>query len=224
MRDNNEVWKQQIVRQKRNDTGYEDVLTPNNQCTQPDCKAPGTFHHHQWIWPNRLPGAELHRFVEALGKNTNLKISQPSELTGHTFRFYEWEKPGYTNKAGEEVKGRKYYLVAGWPDSEPEEPEHPDEPQTISAAISTAQSPNGNVTPQASSIEDLDMMFLAYADGKTDQEIKKGLIGDKEIPEIAANVNYRTNIMTNATTKRMKDSLKLIQDEGGIYHINPEAI
>jgi len=227
-----QIWKQIIVRERRGENGQWEYLPSSYECTQQDCQDAlrKTFHHHQWIWANRTKGSELHRFMDSLDKNTSVKLTNPEDLAGFRFRWTEWDKKGYTKKDGTEVKDKPYYFPAGWAEEDSENPELvPQTPAVQSPAVAAigtqaAPAPTTNGTNGTTvSAEDLDSLFMIFAEGKTDQEIKLG-ISRKEAPqEITDSTSYRMEIMTNKTTKRLMDSLKLVKD-GEVYRINPEAV
>jgi len=241
--DNTQVWRQLLVRQSRNDAGgWMDIVLDDPHCFvikegTPDypCKYQNVMHQHQSIYATRNKNSPLHRFLVALNDNVKLQITDPDQFKGHTFRFYEWVQPGWTNKkTGQEYKERPYFLVGGWPDQVEEEevtiePLIPASAQPSLAQAETVVAPavngttngtngvNGGNGPQTQ--EEFDMMLAMYCDGKSLQQVRNGLIVAKEEPQLTDYPNGRVNIMSGAAMKRLEDNLLINKTEDGVYHL-----
>lgn len=229
-----EVWRQIIVRQNKTDLGLQDIVLREPGCkfiTDGTCKYPAVMHIHQSLWANNVKGSELHRFLESLRENANMRLTDPALLNGHTFRFVTWDKPGYTNKTtGVEVKPKQFYLIAvndaNLPHDPDESAEQPTLAEPVIAEIAPVTAPVANGTangtaPTAISAEEFEAMLTFYADGKSLADVKRGLIAKSpsDVPELVAHTPYRVNIMSGAAIKTLKDKGLLNEDEAGILHM-----
>jgi len=127
--------------------------------------------------------------------------------------------PDWTKKeTGEEVRGRTYYYIAA-SDSETTE-ETKIAPLAASNGATKDElpwdAPNGAAQPAAGSLELLTTL-AKYADGKTANEIKAGLIIRQEAPEIVNDPDLRVKIMNNEAVDELVKMQVLILGEDGKY-------
>lgn len=214
-----EVWRQVFVRQSRSDTGLMDIVVSEPKCMviqDGSCPYMNVMHNHQSLWALKFKGSPLHRFIEAMKDNAKLSINDPEQLKGHTFKFYQWDQPAWFNKkTQQEMKSRPYYFIEGWPEEEAEVAPLPFDPPAQSVQ-SSAPATNGNA---AVTQEDIDELFAIYCDEKTDQQIKQGIVVNKELPELAGIPNFRVNVMSGSAMKNIIDKNLVTKGEDGIYRM-----
>lgn len=247
----NEVWRQIIIRQNQTELGMQDIVLKEPGCkfiTDGTCKYPTVMHIHQSLWAPRTKskGSELARFLESLRENANMRLTDPALLNGHSFRFVQWDKPGYTNRqTGQEVKSRPFFFIAvsesnmphdpdddieALPNSQPMTAAQPSLPSNVTPIVAAAPAPVANGTTNGTangtseltmSDEDYESVLSFYADGKTIADVKKGLIVNKpsDMPDLVAQTPRRVNIMSGAAIKTLKDKGLLTEDDAGILHM-----
>jgi hypothetical protein len=221
-REGNEVWRQIIVRQTRNEIGLQDMTSMQGCKVCEDLKMPykDLWHMHQSLWANPAKGSPLHKFLVSLSEHGNIRLTDPSFLKGHNFQFEEVKMPDWTKKeTGEEIRGRTYYYIAA-PEGEAEETKV-SPPAAANGATKDElpwDAPNGAVAPQsaAGSLELLTTL-AKYADGKTANEIKAGLIIRQEAPEIVNDPDLRVKIMNNEAVDELVKMQVLALGEDGKY-------
>lgn len=220
----NEVWRQTLVRQMHQDTGWMDIVLTEPKCfLDENCPHKAVMHNHQSLWALKFKGSPLHRFLEALKDNTKLSINDPEQFKGHTFKFYQWDQPEWFNKKTQQtVKSKPYFFVAGWP-AEEEAAEVSadlpwDAPAQSSAPAQTVAAPtNGAV---AVNPEEAFEIFAVYCDGKNDQQIKQGVVVNKDLPDLHSVPNFRVNVMSGALMKDLVETKNMLtKSEDGIYHL-----